>query len=1732
MTETQRRIRAYKKALPQLRERVIAVALLLAMSASMLGTASFAWITLSTAPEVSGMATTVAANGNLEIALAQGESMKNGIPVAAKEPEEAAVGDSSLAQGIAKSNVTWGNLVNLSEEHYGVDDIALRPALLNNTNRNKYPLYGAKYGSDGRVENTTQRYEYTSYQLIDEEHNVWSFAAGDKAQYGVRAISSVGYDTSVGNAILDEFVINATQAYGNVATEYQRMVNPNVLNPLILTSGRTCIAALEGLVGVFAQDKINSMSVSMIGNLAPSDDWVDKKMNCSMYIYDVYEMLLQMKKILEYEGEGLRQLANSQVYSQTAVVNTIASVDELLAKSENDLKNLGITLVSFAEFKSNYNTILSSINTLVTNTLIKDVVIGELVGIEAFSQANNPSLPEIHYEDISGSVNKLFDMNKTTIGGTKITGLSGSTALDILNKDDNPVVIGGGVLSAFEKRALADSTQRLNQRAAVAVKVKMLGDKTVKGVVTTESFQYSHVDGDKTYLTDMEKTDAGGVAGAGEAVAEDTFGMAIDLWARTNYPNAVLTLEGNVLTQPVQAQDASGNYLYTLTVEELVYELYSASQNSGPYYYVSNGTEVPQEDLNAGSLSPVETTVVIGYEGENRIWSEEALQNMAEKGYLAEDSTSQGSGSCFVFYADSKSEQQKLLEMLQSFTIAFIDGNGGRLGTAKLNTEKKFENQGKVTVPLEIVSGVPYEEMLDSGEIITKMGIMNLSQNQATRITAIVYLDGTNLQNQNVLADNEMNGQLNIQFGTNTVLMPPSNEELQQQYRTITLSAQSEDGQRWPEANQITYAHYDPNGHQVTVNLNVDGMQPGKISGFFVRRISATQGSRLATVDFTPVATVAEDGSAIWTATFNLKDPGTYILSDLLVDGMQYSLDKDSQTGNHLTVFIPGLALGAVTLDTTDSVIRTANSSYTIPVTAQILSEVGTPQNVTVHLYEKGDESNQVIARLSNVGNSSWQGDVVFSRSGTYILDSVTVDGTSLDITSKREITFYMGMRCEVYNARVDRQESFIYEGQPVQVPVTVKIWDDTPSEVKNLSGVTLRYKLGNSQTVGTEATMTWNSAGYYTGTLNLTSPGTYSFQYLTMNLGNSSGIIGSADYSPTFRLNPKNPPAYVSGSANADATQLAIDPSIPVTMRVQVSDAQTATIYAEMTKGNEVRYISKDNPVDDIFTFDLSGLSGGTWTLTNLYAQGISYLDENNQIVSYAVTDTFNADTIAAGNAYLLSDVDHITTRIVTKDDIQVTATLNDADRVYEGVFMQEQYPAITVSVTDKSGNAIEGVQLAGGTWNVTYTGGQEEHGGYTGTYGAGSYAVPIDGAGAAKFVDGSDVADDLRTAGTYTSSLALKLTAENGIANYPAVSGPGFTITSTLPKVTVKAVSPTGTFSVNSHASANTGGGFTELSGVSNFYTDYSATVYLRYTGATFGTWRNYAEPSVTLELSEVAHDFTTASLTVGNNRDAQHAKTFTFSPGKTQVTSEIGYAQDASFTDANPPLFPAGKQTVTSITMVYNTITFEVPLVHDVIINQPSAPYYVDFASNSTTGVALNSVPSRIVATPNADGDFQITLPAAQNWTTPGERRTGDGWQVKSETTDYVYRTWNESSGCGGSTTYYVGYDRYTLIEESLGTVTTWTNNYKLTGWKIGSTTYAPGETVTLSSNQTVTAVVSAVVTNEVTTSTNLRRTNVTYKETMAQTETKDSKYTINIGTGKTAPTNIVNQVETIS
>ena len=134
-----------EKSYSSTRKKLTAAIAMLLIAALMVVTATYAWFTLSTSPEVTGITTTVGANGNLEIALGSTENWGDPSRITS------AVGDSNLAT--VQKNLTWGNIVDLSAADYHLNDIILNPARLNIANGKigASPLLTPTYGNDGRV---------------------------------------------------------------------------------------------------------------------------------------------------------------------------------------------------------------------------------------------------------------------------------------------------------------------------------------------------------------------------------------------------------------------------------------------------------------------------------------------------------------------------------------------------------------------------------------------------------------------------------------------------------------------------------------------------------------------------------------------------------------------------------------------------------------------------------------------------------------------------------------------------------------------------------------------------------------------------------------------------------------------------------------------------------------------------------------------------------------------------------------------------------------------------------------------------------------------------------------------------------------------------------------------------------------------------------------------------------------------------------------------------------------------------------------------------------------------------------------------------------------------------------------------------------------------------------------------------------------------------------------------
>ncbi|MBR6682083.1 MAG: hypothetical protein IKL40_03765 [Clostridia bacterium] len=127
--------------------KLISATAMLLVAVIMVVSSTYAWFTLSTAPEVTSISTAVGANGALEIVLNNGDIQTGALPAG--------------IANTAAENYYWGNLINLGfNDEYGTDKIVLNPSELKTTADGKVniaaPVVIPEYNAGGRVTGTTE----------------------------------------------------------------------------------------------------------------------------------------------------------------------------------------------------------------------------------------------------------------------------------------------------------------------------------------------------------------------------------------------------------------------------------------------------------------------------------------------------------------------------------------------------------------------------------------------------------------------------------------------------------------------------------------------------------------------------------------------------------------------------------------------------------------------------------------------------------------------------------------------------------------------------------------------------------------------------------------------------------------------------------------------------------------------------------------------------------------------------------------------------------------------------------------------------------------------------------------------------------------------------------------------------------------------------------------------------------------------------------------------------------------------------------------------------------------------------------------------------------------------------------------------------------------------------------------------------------------------------------------
>lgn len=1352
--ETRERIRAYKKLLPDMRERVLGVALLLLTSVAMMVTASFAWITLSRAPEVTGMQTTVAANGNLEIALASGsvaqvDTNNDGIEeeVYTYTPGDSKVGDSSATAGqtITGANITWGNLINLSDPSYGLENLVLRPAQLNTSSLKDSPLYGAVYLGDGRIEKLNSKFGYGTW-----DNNNQRFVIND--QLGVRAISSV---------ILEVLGEEQKKVYALRDKADEANLAAGALYSAI-TNNKTYMDTLATIMGLYMTANMNPSNESLSNPTVQKED-----------VENLRDLFADFIEVYDAQFLAWAELANYRLYLLQGV-EVKKSAEDIKTATEKELKDEGTTISNKNTAKSDYDKIVDGYNQLVEKAK------------EGAVKWKDSGFAEI--------VNKLMNTGACTLDGTPVSSIGASNASGYLS-GTHEAVITNGVLYNFETINGAHCDVKGLSVSATVERGGFTVPASVKVNISTNA------EVPASFIKDLAKAEEG-VTLQGTKTAQDTYGLALDLWVRTNAAGSFLTLEGNVLTksETVRAtgKDIEGNVveLYVLTRYEEIED--ENGQTKSEPYTIDLYKIVEEDDSvtwrDATSHEPVELkddeeptakmeelVTVIGYEGENRVW--EDANAWEQNAQLSLDSTTQGAGSCYVYYSDTPEDQARSLKLLEAMKVAFVDNSGKLLASAIMDTERYFAENGRVTVPMKLDSDSLEVGKTGAGESI--YAITALAQNQPMHITAIVYLDGTKLDNKDVLAASDIQGQMNIQFGSSVTLSHMEDEKLLGATRSVSATV---------DKKSFSYDDSIENNTPMTtkVTVTVDGDQPKKVEAFFLRKISDTQGSREKSFVLTQ-----QGGN--WTYDYIFTAPGVYILRSVQLDGQTYDLGAPFPE-----ITVEGFTVES--LDCTEAVgghvsVLTAEPSSSVELKLRFASDDprAMPKTVQGRYIRKADGVAVNVNFKYNADGTNkgfWTGQATFISSGEYTLEFLVLDGkyTELPFSLQQTAMIYLGMKVAVYT---ESPQEFLYEGASMpdnrqNLYMQVKIMDDTGKEMEGLKNTHLYYRLEGSTSDATtmDAPMTWDGK-YYTCTFR-SKIGTYKFAYVTV--GDNSTITVAETY-PVFRIRSPLPTKY-EGFVEKDYV---FDPTGKTTMDINLRNSSAALTKAviknlgdgkvyevggkiEISNQVETRAATEEmKETQEVWSFKIpttdDGKQDGNWQLETVKIWNCCDEEQN----SYTEDNPMEVSV----DGYITKAV---TTIQVITEGLKIDAEEKNA---VSGVFMQTHtISGLKVTIRDFEHQEVQG--LSGVELTYVYGNDSEKYGGYASTSltnALADFKVELTKNGMV-YSQAKDIT--VQYAGSYKP--VLKYYLENGYPNGVEADAENleFTISSVKPTVTVSAVSP----------------------------------------------------------------------------------------------------------------------------------------------------------------------------------------------------------------------------------------------------------------------------------------------------------------------------------------------------
>jgi len=481
---------AQNKSYGGVKKKLMGAICMLLVASIMVVSSTYAWFTLSTAPEITGISTSVGANGNLEMALLNKDTYGKLGDIAS------AVGNSSVATGTVASNITWGNLVDLADESYGLDHIKLMPAALsvqeNGTDGykvNTATLLGTPvYGADGRVVDISGK-TYTG--TWDGTSESWAYSESTPG-YGVRAIGANDNLT-----VQQAGLLTAKSDYNKALTTAK-----SIIQNALATNGQNLASAVIRLA-------MNSDEASL-----------------------ETEHQTAIQAMVTASDDALKQIDLAYIAVLKAAATKLDSVSYTAA-------------IDALEGKQTYTEAVAALTDKGVET--PEVLTTAAGKLTAQKTAVAAAQTAIDGSDYKTALTQLVDTTKVTINGYNATAKDG--------QEDKNLMVGGQINSTFVSTVVADGGAMVempdnsgvfayigsvagNYAAVTKVTVEFKGLKLTDMPATMKTVATQ----DTTVTAALNGVTANGTS-TGDISLSDTYGYALDMAFRTNAANSYLKLQ-------------------------------------------------------------------------------------------------------------------------------------------------------------------------------------------------------------------------------------------------------------------------------------------------------------------------------------------------------------------------------------------------------------------------------------------------------------------------------------------------------------------------------------------------------------------------------------------------------------------------------------------------------------------------------------------------------------------------------------------------------------------------------------------------------------------------------------------------------------------------------------------------------------------------------------------------------------------------------------------------------------------------------------------------------------------------------------------------------------------------------------------------------------------------------------------------------------------------------------